>query len=85
MRSGDVSELSRRLILALSIFVAVSAAAAADPTKTYKAPPKPTGSAQVVVTPGMSKDDWEKAYKETGRPPFKQSSVKRNGGNVERD
>lgn len=58
---------------------------AAKPTISYKVPPLPNGSAHVVVQPGMSKKDWEDAYKETGRPKFNQSSVKRNGGNVERD
>ncbi|MPW22202.1 hypothetical protein GCT13_36570 [Paraburkholderia sp. CNPSo 3157] len=52
---------------------------------SYKVPPLPNGSAQVNVTPGMSKKDWEEAYKETGRPRFGQSTVNRQNGNVERD
>lgn len=48
-------------------------------------PPLPNGSAQVNVKPGMSDEEWEKAYKETGRPKFSSNSVKKNGGNVERD
>jgi len=50
-----------------------------------KPPPLPNGSAQVNVKPGMSDEDWEKAYKETGRPKFDRKLVKKNGGNVERD
>lgn len=51
----------------------------------YKVPPLPNGSAQVKIAPGMSEKDWEDAYKETGRPKFKASTVKRSNGNVERD
>lgn len=50
-----------------------------------KPPPLPNGSAQVNVKPGMSDEDWEKAYKETGRPKFNLKSVKKAGGNVQRD
>ncbi|AFQ51415.1 hypothetical protein GEM_5028 [Burkholderia cepacia GG4] len=50
-----------------------------------KPPPLPNGSAHVNVKPGMSEEDWDKAYKETGRPKFSKNSVKKNGGNVERD
>ncbi|MET3821602.1 MULTISPECIES: hypothetical protein [Burkholderia] len=50
-----------------------------------KAPPLPNGSANTIVKPGMSEEDWDKAYKETGRPKFNRSLVKRNGGNVERE
>ncbi|NTZ88535.1 hypothetical protein FCJ61_37505 [Burkholderia metallica] len=50
-----------------------------------KPPPLPNGSAQVNVKPGMSDEDWDKAYKETGRPKFDRKLVKKNGGNVERD
>ncbi|EDT40889.1 hypothetical protein [Burkholderia ambifaria] len=50
-----------------------------------KAPPLPNGSAHTIVKPGMSAEDWEKAYKETERPKFNRSLVKRNGGNVHRD
>ena len=35
-----------------------------------KPPPLPNGSAHVNVKAGMSDEDWEKAYKETGRPKF---------------
>lgn len=59
------------------------AATAAQPT--YKVPPRPVASDQVVVLPGMSKKDWHDAYKEEGRPTFKQNTVKRVGGTVERD
>lgn len=50
-----------------------------------KAPPLPVGSANVQLQPGMSKKDWHDAYKETGRPKFERSTVKRVGGTVERD
>ncbi|WP_244137294.1 hypothetical protein [Burkholderia pyrrocinia] len=50
-----------------------------------KPPPLPNGSAQVKVKPGMSDEEWEKAYKETGRPKFNLKSVKKAGGNVQRD
>ncbi|WP_260435977.1 hypothetical protein [Burkholderia sp. Bp9143] len=50
-----------------------------------KPPPLPNGSAHVNVKPGMSDEDWEKAYKETGRPKFDRKSVKNANGNVERD
>ncbi len=48
-------------------------------------PPLPDGSAQVNVKAGMSDEDWEKAYKETGRPKFSKNSVKKLNGNVQRD
>lgn len=59
------------------------AASAAPPA--YKVPPRPIASDQVVLQPGMSKKDWHDAYKEEGRPTFKQNTVKRVGGTVERD
>ena len=48
-------------------------------------PPLPNGSAHVNVQPGMSDEEWEKAYKEAGRPKFNMKSVKKAGGNVQRD
>jgi hypothetical protein len=51
----------------------------------FEVPPLPVGSAQVRIQPGMSKKDWNDAYKETGRPKFNQSTVKRAGGTIERD
>ncbi|VWB11046.1 hypothetical protein BLA6860_00342 [Burkholderia lata] len=53
--------------------------------KTIKPPPLPNGSAHVNVKAGMSDEDWELAYKETGRPKFNRKSVKKSNGNVERD
>ena|SRR5690242_612828 len=50
-----------------------------------KAPPLPLGSANVQLQPGMSKKDWQDAYKETGRPKFQRNTVKRVGDTVERD
>ena len=49
-----------------------------------KPPPLPNGSAHVNVKAGMSDEDWEKAYKETGRPKFSKKSVSKSNGNVER-
>ena len=48
-------------------------------------PPLPNGSAHVNVKAGMSDEDWEKAYKETGRPKFSKKSVSKSNGNVERE
>lgn len=56
-----------------------------NPAKSFKVPPLPTGSGHVQIQPGMSKKDWQDAYKETGRPKFNLSTVKRVGGTVERD
>lgn len=80
--------------LILFIFAAGLAVAASDAnaqernyvsaTRT-KSPALPKNSAQVIVKPGMSDEEWKKAYKETGRPPFSRKSVKQSGGNVERD
>jgi hypothetical protein len=58
---------------------------AQNPAKSFKVPALPTGSGNVQIQPGMSKKDWQDAYKETGRPKFKQNTVKRVGGTVERD
>lgn len=58
---------------------------AVNPAKSFKVPALPSGSGNVQVQPGMSKKDWQDAYKETGRPKFKQNTVKRVGGTVERD
>ncbi len=55
------------------------------PAVKVKAPPLPIGSAQAVAKPGMSEEEWDKAYKETGRPPFSRKSVIKNGNNVQRD
>lgn len=56
-----------------------------DPTKSFKVPPLPLGSAHVQLRPGMSEKDWHDAYKETGRPKFERRTVKRIGDTVERD
>jgi len=56
-----------------------------DPTKSFKVPPRPVGSANTHLQPGMSEKDWHDAYKETGRPKFQLNTVKRAGGTVERD
>jgi len=83
------------LTIALSSGVAMSNAAAQsatnngaktlDPTKSFKVPPLPLGSAHVELRPGMSEKDWHDAYKETGRPKFQRHTVKHLGDNVERD
>jgi hypothetical protein len=56
-----------------------------DPTKSFKVPPRPVGSANTHLQPGMSEKEWHDAYKETGRPKFRLNTVKRAGGTVERD
>lgn len=56
-----------------------------DPTKTFRVPPRPIGSANAHLQPGMSEKEWHDAYKETGRPKFELNTVKRAGGTVERD
>lgn len=56
-----------------------------NPATSFKVPPRPLLSGQVRIQPGMSKKDWEDAYKETGRPKFNLNTVKRAGGTVERD
>ncbi|CAB3768663.1 hypothetical protein GQ57_34655 [Burkholderia sp. MSh2] len=77
------------LISTLVFAVVVQDAHAQETSKTsvskIKPPPLPNGSAHMNVKAGMSDEDWEKAYKESGRPPFSRSSVKKTGGNVERD
>ncbi|MPV66125.1 hypothetical protein FCJ57_34550 [Burkholderia diffusa] len=77
------------LISALAFAVAVQDTSAQQTSNSsavkIKPPPLPNGSAQVKVKPGMSDEDWEKAYKETGRPKFSRNSVKKAGGNVQRD
>ena len=56
-----------------------------DPTKTFKVPPLPNGSAHVKLHAGMSDKEWGNAYKETGRPLFDRKTVKKVGDTVERD
>lgn len=56
-----------------------------NPATSFKVPPRPILSGHFQIQPGMSKKDWEDAYKETGRPKFKLNTVKRAGGTVERD
>lgn len=81
------------LLLALSpALVITSAVQHASAQQTHQSsggkitpPPLPNGSAHINVKPGMSEEDWEKAYKETGRPKFDLKSVKKANGNVERD
>lgn len=89
MRSASVSTFARRLILlALISGCAVAAYAAADgkdPTKSYRVPPRPIGSTQAAIKPGLSHEESEKAYKESGRPPFDRAKVKHVGDAVERE
>lgn len=56
-----------------------------NPTKGFKVPPLPVGSANVQLKPGMSEKDWHDAYKETGRPKFQRNTVKHVGDTVERN
>jgi hypothetical protein len=89
MRSASASTLARRLILLALISCCADAAYAAadgkDPTKSYRVPPRPIGSAQAAVKPGLSHEESEKAYKESGRPPFDRAKVKHVGDAVERE
>ncbi|AOR72354.1 hypothetical protein BBJ41_30135 [Burkholderia stabilis] len=77
------------LISTLVFAVAVQDANADEKGKPavgqIKPPPLPNGSAQANVKPGMSEEDWENAYKETGRPKFNRKSIKKTGDNVQRD
>ncbi|WP_234745341.1 MULTISPECIES: hypothetical protein [Burkholderia] len=77
------------LVPALVVIGATQEASAQQTSKSspgkIKPPPLPIGSAQVNVKAGMSDEDWEKAYKETGRPKFDRKLVKKSNGNVERD
>ncbi|WP_175820110.1 MULTISPECIES: hypothetical protein [unclassified Burkholderia] len=74
------------LLLALAPALVVTGAETNNESHgKIKPPPLPIGSTQVVVKPGMSDEEWEKAYKETGRPKFDRKLVKKHGGNVERD
>jgi len=56
-----------------------------DPSKGFRVPPLPVGSAHVRLQPGMSEKDWHDAYKETGRPKFPRNTVKHVGDTVERN
>ncbi len=77
------------LVSALAFVVTVLDANAQEKgnssTVKIKPPPLPSGSTHVNVKPGMSDEDWENAYKETGRPKFSRKSVKNANGNVQRD
>ncbi|WP_116138634.1 hypothetical protein [Trinickia diaoshuihuensis] len=66
-------------------FCADSGAQTSSPATGYKVPPRPILSGNVKIQPGMSKKDWNDAYKETGRPKFELNTVKRVGGTVERN
>ncbi|NIF41063.1 hypothetical protein F3J14_09235 [Burkholderia sp. Tr-862] len=77
------------LVSALAFAVTVPDAKAQEKgnssTVKIKPPPLPNGSMHVNVKPGMSEEEWENAYKETGRPKFSRKSVKKANGNVQRD
>lgn len=88
-RPRKVTPIAMGLALSIALCGALSMHAAkaqtANPASSYKVPPRPILSGNVKVQPGMSKKDWNDAYKETGRPKFQLNTVKRVGGTVERD
>jgi hypothetical protein len=88
-RSRNNTSLAMGLAVSIALCGALSVHAAqaqtVNPTSSYKVPPRPILSGNVKIQPGMSKKDWNDAYKETGRPKFQLNTVKRVGGTVERD
>ncbi len=88
-RPRKIAPIAMGLALSIALCGALSVYAAkaqtVNPAKSYKVPPRPMLSGNVKIQPGMSKKDWNDAYKETGRPKFQLNTVKRVGGTVERD
>ncbi|MBZ5789304.1 hypothetical protein K8353_04210 [Burkholderia contaminans] len=83
--AGSLVALITTLVFAVGVQDANAQATGNASVMKIKPPPLPNGSAQVNVKAGMSDEDWDKAYKETGRPKFSKKSVKKSNGNVERD
>ncbi|RAQ13876.1 hypothetical protein DPR02_05775 [Burkholderia cepacia] len=83
--AGSLVALITMFAVAVGVQDANAQATSNASVMNIKPPPLPNGSAQVNVKAGMSDEDWEKAYKETGRPKFSKNSVKKLNGNVQRD
>ncbi|HDR9759333.1 TPA: hypothetical protein ACK3RU_003277 [Burkholderia cepacia] len=83
--AGSLVALITMFAVAVGVQDANAQATGNASVMNIKPPPLPNGSAQVNVKAGMSDEDWEKAYKETGRPKFSKNSVKKLNGNVQRD
>ncbi|KVK75430.1 hypothetical protein WS90_29405 [Burkholderia cepacia] len=83
--AGSLVALITTFAIAVGVQDANAQAAGNASVMNIKPPPLPNGSAHVNVKAGMSDEDWEKAYKETGRPKFSKKSVRKLNGNVERD
>ncbi|MCA8332291.1 hypothetical protein E2P84_10595 [Burkholderia cepacia] len=83
--AGSLVALITTFAIAVGVQDANAQATGNASVTNIKPPPLPNGSAQVNVKAGMSDEDWEKAYKETGRPKFSKNSVKKLNGNVQRD
>jgi Rieske Fe-S protein len=83
--AGSLVALIAALVFTVGVQGAHAQQTANAPAVKVKPPPLPNGSANVKLKAGMSDEDWELAYKETGRPKFNRNSVKKLNGNVERD
>ncbi|MBN3768877.1 MULTISPECIES: hypothetical protein [unclassified Burkholderia] len=83
--AGSIAALITTLVFAVGVQDVGAQQTSNSSALKIKPPPLPNGSAQVNVKAGMSDEDWEKAYKETGRPKFNRKLVKKANGNVERD
>ncbi|MGU3780173.1 hypothetical protein [Burkholderia metallica] len=83
--AGSLAALITALFFTVGVQDAHAQQTSNAPALKIKPPPLPNGSAQVNLKAGMSDEDWEKAYKETGRPKFSKKSVKKLNGNVERE
>ncbi|NIE58543.1 hypothetical protein F3J12_10455 [Burkholderia sp. Ax-1735] len=83
--AGSIAALITTLVFAVGVQDVDAQQTSNSSAQKIKPPPLPNGSAQVNVKAGMSDEDWEKAYKETGRPKFSKNSVKKLNGNVERE
>ncbi|WP_081065074.1 hypothetical protein [Burkholderia cepacia] len=83
--AGSLVALIAMFAIAVGVQDANAQATGNASVMNIKPPPLPNGSAHVNVKAGMADEDWEKAYKETGRPKFTKNSVKKLNGNVERD
>ena len=83
--AGSIVALITTLVFAVGVQDVGAQQTSNSSAPKIKPPPLPVGSAQINVKAGMSDEDWDKAYKETGRPKFNRKWVKKSNGNVERD